>query len=88
MEQRKLPLSHSLSGKSERRSHVLRLQVGKRLQNVFSRHSFRNHADDGRHRNSQAANTRHAVHLLRIDGDSAHGCVTVQGAEHVLINMH
>jgi len=76
MQERKFPLSHGLSGVSERRVNVFRLQVGKRSKNVFFRHSFRNHADDGRHGNSQAANARHAVHLLRIDGDSAHGCVT------------
>ena len=54
-------LSHGLSGVSERRMKVFRLQVGKRSKNVFLRHSFRNHADDGRHGNSQAANARQAA---------------------------
>ena len=49
MQQRKFSLSHRLSGVSERRMNVLRLQIGKRSKNVLLRHSFRNHADDGRH---------------------------------------
>lgn len=52
MKQREFPLSHGLGGKSERRVNVLRLQVGKRPKNFFLGHSFRNHADDGRHGNS------------------------------------
>jgi len=80
MQERKCPLSHRLSGVSECRVNVLRLQIGKRSKNVLLRHSFRNHADDGRHGNPQAANARHAVHLLRIDGDSAHGYVPDKGA--------
>jgi len=45
MQHRKFPLSHRLSGVSERRMNVLRLQIGKRSKNVLLRHSFRNHAD-------------------------------------------
>ena len=52
MQQRKFPLTHGLSSESERRVNILRLQVGKRPKNFFLRHSFRNHANDGRHRNS------------------------------------
>ena len=84
MQQREFPLTHGLSGESERRVNILRLQVGKRPKNCFLRHSFRNHADNGRHRNSQATNTRHTIHLLWIDGNSVHGCNTGEGTEESL----
>jgi len=86
MQQRKFPLSHGLSGVSERRMNVLRLQIGKRPKYVFLRHSFGNHADDRRHGNSQAANARHAVHLRWIDSNSVHGCDTGEGTERFSIS--
>jgi hypothetical protein len=72
MQKRKFPFPHGLGGKAESRVDVLRFEVRKCAENVFSRHSFRNHADNGGNRNPQPPKTRNAVHLLGIDSDSGH----------------
>jgi hypothetical protein len=51
---------------------ILCFEIRKGAENVFLRHSFRNHTNNGRNGNAKSSNTRDPVHLLWFDSNSAH----------------
>lgn len=72
MQEREFPFAHGLGGKGERCVDILCFEIRNRPENVFLRHSLRNHANNGRNGNAKSTNTRDPVHLLWIDSNSVH----------------
>jgi hypothetical protein len=76
---RQSDFAHRLGRVPERFLGIRRFQIGTGLQNLSLRHSIGDHAHHSCHRNPQAPNAGHTVHLLRINGSSceSHGYPSV-----------
>jgi hypothetical protein len=66
-DERQLTFAHRLGGIAQRFDDVLRLQIRIGGKNFGFGHAVGDHRHDGRDRDAQTPEARHAAHLTRVD---------------------